>query len=379
MGPRKFLIFLLFTTIFLGFESFGQTLPTIDIGVSNAKTGPNGYGGNLLSSGMYVAFDSANKSGGVNSQQIRVIHYDDQLEPKLTIQNINKLIDVDHVLFLALFSGSAPTKAVLPIIEQKKIPLLFPRAGDEFLRQSNLPIFNLRPSYNAEVQALVAAAVKKKKLKFSILLSHDQYSEAIRLASLTAFHTLGINQGLVKPFICEATIPRNSEDATDAFKQMEQCDTDVVILAAGPASSAPFINLAEKNKKPWLFLANSSLESLLTRVGDTKSTDILISQGMPDPLLDQIPLAAKFRKEMKRAGHEDLIKHTSFEGYIDALVIIEMLKRAGPNPTREKIVEGLVSKPFKIGGLTLQWSTTDHSNHGKVYLTKIRNGKFVVD
>ena len=50
------------------------------------------------------------------------------------------------------------------------------------------------------------------------------------------------------------------------------------------------------------------------------------------------------------------------EGFAAAKVLVEGLKRAGPKPTREKIIAALNSmQKFDIGGMELSYSATDHS------------------
>ena len=50
------------------------------------------------------------------------------------------------------------------------------------------------------------------------------------------------------------------------------------------------------------------------------------------------------------------------EGFVSAKVLVEALRRAGPKPTRAKLQVALESiKGFDLGGLSLSFSTTDHT------------------
>jgi ABC-type branched-subunit amino acid transport system substrate-binding protein len=50
------------------------------------------------------------------------------------------------------------------------------------------------------------------------------------------------------------------------------------------------------------------------------------------------------------------------EGYAAAKVLVEGLRRAGPNPTRAKVVAALETlNKFDIGGLEVSFSSSDHT------------------
>ena len=50
------------------------------------------------------------------------------------------------------------------------------------------------------------------------------------------------------------------------------------------------------------------------------------------------------------------------EGYVAAKVLVEGLRRAGPNPTRAKVLAALESiRKFDLGGLEVSFASDDHS------------------
>jgi hypothetical protein len=77
---------------------------------------------------------------------------------------------------------------------------------------------------------------------------------------------------------------------------------------------------------------------------------------------------------MKAAGHTDL-DYTDLEGYIDAVVFVEALKKAGANPTRESFLAAAEGLNTTIGGLTVHFSPADHQALGKIFLTRISGGQ----
>ena len=66
------------------------------------------------------------------------------------------------------------------------------------------------------------------------------------------------------------------------------------------------------------------------------------------------------------------------EGYAAARVLVEGLRRAGPNPTRAKLVAALDSiKKFDLGGLEVSYAPDDHTGLDFADLSIIgADGKF---
>jgi ABC-type branched-subunit amino acid transport system substrate-binding protein len=66
------------------------------------------------------------------------------------------------------------------------------------------------------------------------------------------------------------------------------------------------------------------------------------------------------------------------EGYAAAKVLVEALKRSGSSPTRAKLQSSLENmKKFDMGGLEVNFSTTDHTGLDFADLSIISSdGKF---
>ena len=69
----------------------------------------------------------------------------------------------------------------------------------------------------------------------------------------------------------------------------------------------------------------------------------------------------------------------SLEGFINAKVIVEGLRRAGPNPTRQGLRQALESlRSFDVGiGASLSFSRERHQGLDSVYFTRVENERWV--
>lgn len=102
---------------------------------------------------------------------------------------------------------------------------------------------------------------------------------------------------------------------------------------------------------------------------------VQISQVVPFPWSDRIPVVLEYQK---RIGSADKYSFTSLEGYIAAKVLVEGLRRAGTNPTRESLVDGLAAMgKVDLGGFSITYSPESHNGSVYVDLTIIsRDGTF---
>jgi len=74
----------------------------------------------------------------------------------------------------------------------------------------------------------------------------------------------------------------------------------------------------------------------------------------------------------------EVLSFRSLEGFINARVIVEALRRAGPNPTRTSFRQALESlKNFDLGiGAPLTFGPERHQGLDSVYFTRVVNGRW---
>jgi ABC-type branched-subunit amino acid transport system substrate-binding protein len=116
---------------------------------------------------------------------------------------------------------------------------------------------------------------------------------------------------------------------------------------------------------------------LADELGDT-GQGVVISQVVPFPYAQNTPMVRDYQLRMTEAGHKDF-DFTSLEGYLTARVLVEGLRRAGKNLTRDSLIAGLESmNEVNLGGFTINYSSKSHQASNFTDLTIIgRGGKFM--
>ena len=349
----------------------GVTTDTILIGQSAALSGPAEQLGNEMKSGAQAYFDVINKSGGVNGRKIRLVSLDDGYEPEKAAANTRKLIAEDKVLALFGYVGTPTSNAALPIFTEAKVPFVGAFTGAQSLREPfNRYIFNVRASYFDETEQIVAHLVQQGITKIAVFYQNDAYGKAGLAGVERAMKARKLDIGAT------ATVERNTTDVSAAVATLAKSNTGAIIMIGAYKSCAAFIR-AMKLKGAFQQFWNVSFvgsKALSSELGD-EGRGVQISQVVPFPWSDVTPIVREYQKLI---GGPANASFTSLEGYIAAKIMVEGLKRAGKNPTRESLVDGLASMgKIDLGGFTVSYSPTNHNGSSFVDLTIIsRAGTF---
>src|SRR5690242_16484667 len=134
-----------FATLFaflLSLPAFSQN--TIQVGVILPLTGSQAAFGEALKDGYLIALDEINAKGGVLGKKIELDFYDDQSKPDQAVQGVSKLVDQDRVPIILGSFSSESTRAIVPVVTAKQVPLIIPTAVADNIMQTGSPwIFRL--------------------------------------------------------------------------------------------------------------------------------------------------------------------------------------------------------------------------------------------
>lgn len=127
----------------------------LKIGCITILTGEVATYGRETKQGLDLAIDEANKSGILGGKKIKVIYEDDQIDPRIGTQAINKLITIDKVPIIIGAFSSRVTLAIAPIAERNKTVLLSASATADSIKDAGDYIFRIVPAN--KIQGAAAA------------------------------------------------------------------------------------------------------------------------------------------------------------------------------------------------------------------------------
>lgn len=346
----------------------GVTSDSILIGQSTALSGPAQELGKEMKAGAEAYFDAVNKAGGVNGRKIKLISLDDGYEPDRAAANTKKLIGESGVLALFGYVGTPTSNAALPIFTEAKVPFVGAFTGAQSLRDPfNRYIFNVRASYFDETEQIVLHLVQQGIKRIAVFYQNDAYGKAGLAGVERALKSRNLE------IAATATVERNTVDVAAAVGKLAKSKTEAIVLISAYKSCAAFIKEMRKAgglQQMWnvSFVGSKALSNELGEEG----RGVQISQVVPFPWLDSIPVVREYQK---RIGEKEKYSFTSLEGYIAAKVLVEGLKRAGKNPSRESLVDAMSGMgKVDLGGFTVAYSPTNHNGSTFVDLTIITRG-----
>ncbi len=354
----------------------GVSDTTIFIGASNAQSGPAKFLGQEYTKGFMAYFKYINDRGGIYGRKLKMIVYDDAYNPYRAIDNTKKLIEKEKVFLLTGYVGTPTSKAAVPIILKAHVPFFFPFTGAGFLRHPvKKEIFNLRATYAMETEEMVHYLHDILGLKrLAIFYQDDSFGRA----GLAGFKKAMKKRGL--KILGEATYPRNTTAVKVAAYKMKKLNPQGIIMIGAYKPCATFIKFCKRlglRKTRFINISFVGSKALMKELG--KDGDgVLITQVVPFPWDKSVPAVREYYRIMKKYYPDFKPGFVSLEGFLAAKTLVEILKKAGKDLTREKVIESAESlKNYNPGvGIKISFSANDHQGFEKVWITEIRGGKF---
>ncbi len=372
-------IYLTTLAALLSFPAFGQvpgvTAKSILLGQSAAFSGPAAQLGIQMNIGTKAYLDHINAQGGVYGRKIALKTRDDRYEANLCADATTKLIEEDKVFALISYVGTPTTAAAMPIITKARVPLVGPFTGAELLRTPvNRYIFNVRASYYDETEKIVDLLVSNGNTNIAVFYQDDNYG----LAGLKGVEIAMAKRNLKISAL--GKVERNTIKVEDAVKSINAARPGGVIMISAYTSVAEFVRQMKKAGSTVQFYNVSFVGSkALADALKDEGYGITISQVVPFPWSSSgVRVVKEYHEIMTKAGSTDF-NFSSLEGFIVGKVMVEGLRRAGKDLTRERLIAALESmNKVDLGEFVVSFSPTNHSGSKYVNMTMIgRGGRFL--
>lgn len=351
----------------------GVTDTKILIGQTIGLTGTIAAPVKEMNEGANAYLAGVNSRGGVNGRKIELITLDDKFDPKLAAANAESLIKKEHVFALFLNRGTPHTEAILPLMVANKVPLVAPSTGAMIFHTPTHPlIFNVRAKYQDEVKKGVEHFVTSGAKSIGLLHVDDSFGKDGLAGFVSAMNTHNITPAII------ASFPRVKPDYAATADAVIKANPSALIIVSSSANTIEVIKAirAKGGLMQIMTLSNNSSQSFVQDLG-TIGTGIIVSQITPAPNLLSTGLGKEFSAAAK--AHNTTVSYAAMEGFVAAKVLVEGLKRAGRDLTREKFVRALESiQKVDLGGVTITYTSADHTGSEFVELTMIgRDGRFI--
>jgi ABC-type branched-subunit amino acid transport system substrate-binding protein len=346
----------------------------VNIGSSVVLIGPLAkWGNDIARIGPRAYFEMVNEQGGIHGRRINYIIYNDSYRPEKALINVRKLIQKDRVLSILLQTGTMTNKASYKYVtEEKRVPLMFPATRSHFWSAPfKRYIFPLSPSYSMQAYILVAYLVITRGFrKVGIFYHEDSFGSEVKQAVIQRLKEHGLLPAGEEGF------KKDQVDVTPQLMKLRERGAEAVVLAVPYNVAYWFIREAEK--LGWEVQMGSvgftGLPALLIMAGQTAAGYVNI-MTVPNAGRTPGPAMEEYRLWLRRSARDASYNSSTLTGWWAAKLFTEILRRAGRDLSREKIVSAAESIRGYDSGITgpVSFYPHDHSGTTGAYIAVARS------
>jgi branched-chain amino acid transport system substrate-binding protein len=367
----------------------GVSPTEIVIGGTDPFSGPaSAYA--AIGKGSAAYFQYVNDHGGVNGRKITYKNLDDGYNPQQTVQLTRQLVEDDKVFAIFGSLGTGPNTAIRPYLNQKGIPQLFIATGASKWgnEAAQYPwTIGWEPDYESEAVIYARNILKEKpNAKIGIIYQNDDFGTDY-IHGLT--RGLGAHASMI---VKQASYEVTDPDVSSQIAALKASGADTLMIFATPKFAIQsMVATAQQGWKPQIYLSNVSISEAIMHAatkgggGPDATNGIISSQFVKDPgdPKNANDPGYKLYKEImdKYVPTGTLSDGNYLVGMAFAYTMVDVLQKAGKDPTRDKVMKAADSlnevNPFAYPGILVSTSATNHFPMTSAALVRYDNGRFV--
>ncbi|NYH50511.1 ABC-type branched-subunit amino acid transport system substrate-binding protein [Nocardiopsis arvandica] len=367
-------------------DTMGVSDEAIVIGTHQPLTGAASPGFRHVSTGARAVFDYINDNGGIHGRRIEYQVQDDSFDPAQTLKSTRSLIE-DHEIFAMLGGLGTPThQAVIDELNEKHVPDLFVSSGALAWDQPEVYPY----SYGFQVDYTREAKIQGKFIseefpgdKVGLLYQNDDVGPSSHA---------GIEQYLTEEIVAWESYDPGVPELAGQVKELKDSGADVAVCYCIPA----FLGLAILEATAigytpqWVAPSFGGDVKVITGlIGEyakgTPAEDVppeaftdglIITAFLPMVTQSDDPWTRFFLELHEKYNSGTPFTDTTVYGMVQATLFAQVLMKAGPDLTRQKLLDTLNSHEWRGPGLVPFAATEkDHSGYTGVMVVRHRAGE----
>jgi branched-chain amino acid transport system substrate-binding protein len=364
----------------------GVTDQEIRFGIAAPFSGSAKELGRQMKLGIDAAFNRVNETGGVEGRMLKLIAADDGYEPTRTADAMKQLYEKDQVFGIIGNVGTPTAVVAVPYALERKLLFFGAFTGANVLRHDppDRYVFNYRASYAEETDAVVRYLVKLRRIpirQIAVFAQQDTYGDSGFAGVSKAVRALGVSDAA----IVRLNYKRNTVDVDDAINQLklQKPPIKAVVMVATYRAAAKFIEKTHDLFPGMIytnvsFVGSTALADELMLLGPRYASGVIVTQVVP-AVSGYSSIVLEYKNALAKYFPGEAPDYVSLEGYVAANVLIQGLKRAGPQLDTEKLIDVLENtRNFDLGlGANLGFGRAEHQASHKIWGTALDdNGKY---
>lgn len=355
---RRLVVSLLLPLVSLTARPAAAQTDPILIGQSGGFTGGQAAYAADVRNGIEAAFAGANAGGGINGRPIKLVTADDGGTRDKVLANTKKLVESDGVLALIGYTSGAGTEITLPYIRDAKVPILSPATGNMGIRAEHNPwLFHTRAGYRDEMAKIITHAAGLG-LRPRVGLA---YLGDVGPANLTAMQDALAAHQLTAAAV--VSLDRNAKDFSPQISQLMAGKPDLVVFISNAPPIVQIITGMRERGYHGQFATSSFAGSRVVQDLKQHARGLILIQVLPQPHKNALNFHRDFHADLKRlpASAKAVANYTVLEGYIAGRTLVDGIKRAGKDTSREKLATTLTSMAeLDFSGYRVRYTRGNH-------------------
>jgi branched-chain amino acid transport system substrate-binding protein len=355
---------------------------TIKIGVTQPLTGAFAASGNYVTQGARIAEEEINKAGGVLGKKIELIIEDNKSNPTEAVATAEKLIGRDKVPVMLGAWSSTLTLAVMPKLEEYKVPMLVETSSSGKITTSGNPyVFRISPTSEMEAKAFTPLFAKMGIKKSAFLSTNNDFG----LGAAKEFSTAAKASGA--EVVAMETMDPKATDFSAQLAKIKSSGADTMFVTTAVEQATLILKQAKEQQLPARIITTGgsvSPDQLIAQAGEAANGSyhlVFFTPWFPEAVKHP-EVAKKFVALWNEKKHNVGGLTEGFRGWDGVYTIVAAIKAAGKAESAD-IAKSLWD--VKVQGINGDIAFIKQGPAGKesaqnvpsVYLVKIEGGKVV--
>jgi branched-chain amino acid transport system substrate-binding protein len=330
----------------------GLTEHEIVIGALGVLTGPLYNNGKTIYDGVQTVYNETNAAGGIFGRKLTYVREDDACRPDQAVPAAKKLIFDDKVFMIHGGGCSNASLAAMPEIVAAKIPwVITASTAVELTQPTNPMIFTTMLTGAMESEGELQRLIDLGGKKIAVVRQRDAWAQSRYTPLMASFAKHGI-----KP-VADEEMAADATDATAVALKLQASGADGVVALLFPQAATMFMRDSYKVGFRATVVGGSA-------IGDLKGMDKAIGiKGALDKFSALFPTVSpddpavvKWKAAFQKYYPHDEFNVWNLFGIASGEFMVQALKNAGPNPTRESLAKAMdtlsVTSPAYAGPIT---------------------------
>lgn len=333
----------------------------IVIGQSAPLSGGNADLGKDIRNGALAYFKKINDAGGVNGNKIKLVTLDDKNDTKLSADNTKALVVDQNVVALFGYASSTLSIPAMPMVKEHRVPFFAPFTGADTIRKQNDFVYTVRATYADEIEKIVNFWGSLGSTRVTVLHYDDPVGKQNFETVAKSLEKFG-----KKPV--SVSIKRNADVPESSIKEIIASDPQILVVTTLYGPVAQMVKMLKAANKQYMVSSLSFAgASQLAKALGQDAAGISVALTVPTTKQQSIPVVKECVDAWTAAGQTETMSVTALESCIAAKILVEGIKKAGKEVSRESLQKSLSALGrVDAGGFVVEFKP--NFRHGGKYV-----------